>query len=112
MPTFQGLLGPLVQRQNYYWPQQRNTTRHEGAWGRGVIAPTHFLPWHYMGVSVSVTPRPRFSPGEKTPGIHCTGGWVGPRACLDTEARVNILSPLPEIEPRSPGRPVRSQTLY
>jgi hypothetical protein len=61
---------------------------------------------------VSVTHRPRFSPGEKIPGTHCTGGWVGTRAGLDTEATGEILSPLPGIEPRSPGRPVRSQTLY
>jgi hypothetical protein len=32
-------------------------------------------------------PRPRFTPGERTSGTHCTGGWVGPRAGLDTEAR-------------------------
>jgi hypothetical protein len=31
---------------------------------------------------------------------------VGPRAGLDTQARGKIL------EPRSPGRPARSQTLY
>jgi hypothetical protein len=48
-------------------------------------------------------------PGEKTPGTHCTGGWVGPRAGLDTE---EIISPLPGIEPRLPGHPARSQTLY
>jgi hypothetical protein len=34
--------------------------------------------------------------------------WSG----LDTEARGKILSPLPGIEPRSPGSPVCSQTLY
>jgi hypothetical protein len=30
-----------------------------------------------------------FGPGERTPppGIHCTGGFVGPKADLDTEAR-------------------------
>jgi hypothetical protein len=61
---------------------------------------------------VRVTPRPRFSPGERTPGTHCTGGWVGPRDGLDTEATGEILSPLPGIEPRSPGRPDRRQTLY
>jgi hypothetical protein len=60
-----------------------------------------------MGRVVSVTPRPRF-----TPGTHRTGGWVDPRAGLDTKARGKILSPLPGIEPRSPGRPARSQTLY
>jgi hypothetical protein len=53
-----------------------------------------------------------FTRGERTPGTHCTGGWVGPRAGLDTEARRKTLSPLSGIEPRSPGRPARSQTLY
>jgi hypothetical protein len=60
-----------------------------------------------MGWVVSVTHRPRFSPGE----THCTGGWVGPITGLDTLARGKILSPVPWIEPRSPGRPARSQTL-
>jgi hypothetical protein len=52
------------------------------------------------------------TPGERIPGTHCTGGWVGPRASLNTEARGKILSPLLGIEPRSLDRPVRSQTLY
>jgi hypothetical protein len=26
-------------------------------------------------------------PRERTTGTHCTGGWVGPRAGLDTEVR-------------------------
>jgi hypothetical protein len=87
-------------------------TRQAGARGRGGVAPTHFRPRHWIGLVVSVTPRPRFSPGERTFGTHCTGGWVDPRAGLDTEARRKILSPLPGIEPRSSGRPARSQTLY
>jgi hypothetical protein len=36
---------------------------------------------------------------------------VDPRAGLDTDARGKIISPLPGIEPRSPGRPARSQIL-
>jgi hypothetical protein len=44
-----------------------------------------------MGWVVSVTPRPRLSPGGRTSGTHCTGGWLGPRAGLDTEARGKIL---------------------
>jgi hypothetical protein len=52
------------------------------------------------------------SPRERTPGTHWIGGWVGPRAGLDTEARGHILSPMPGIERRSPGRPARSQTPY
>jgi hypothetical protein len=43
-----------------------------------------------MGWVVSVTPRPRFTPGERTTDTHCTGGWVGPRAGLDTEAAGKI----------------------
>jgi hypothetical protein len=45
------------------------------------------------GWLVSVTPRPLFSLGERTTGTHCTGGWVGPRAGLDTEARGKIFCP-------------------
>jgi hypothetical protein len=48
----------------------------------------------------------------KDPGTHCTGGWLGLRIGQDTEARGEILSPLTGFEPRSLGRPTRSQTLY
>jgi hypothetical protein len=48
----------------------------------------HGTRWRWV---VSVTPRPSFIPGERTPGTHCTGGWVGFRAGLDTEARGKIL---------------------
>jgi hypothetical protein len=34
-----------------------------------------------------------FTPGERTPGTHCTGGWVGHRAGLDTEDKGKILCP-------------------
>jgi hypothetical protein len=64
-----------------------------------------------MGVSGQRHAKPRFTPGKRTPGTHCTGGWVGPRAGMDTEARGKILSLLPGIEPRSSGSPARSQTL-
>jgi hypothetical protein len=45
-------------------------------------------------------------------GTHCTGGWVGLRAGLGTEVTGKIPLPLPGIEPRSSGRPARSETLY
>jgi hypothetical protein len=44
-----------------------------------------------MGLVVSVTPRLRFTPGERTPGIHWEGGWVDPRAGLDAETRRKFL---------------------
>jgi hypothetical protein len=62
-----------------------------------------------MGVSDPRQAPDALSPGERTPGTHWTGGWVGPRAGLDTEDRGKILSSLPGIEPRSPGRQVHSQ---
>jgi hypothetical protein len=61
------------------------------------------------GWVVSITPRPRFTPGERTPGTHWTGGWVGPRASLDAEARRKILC---LCRGSNPGRTFRSQTLY
>jgi hypothetical protein len=65
---------------------------------------SHYMPWRRLegeevqlllnidlstrwGWGVSIMPWPSFSPGEKTPGSHCTGEWVGPRAGLHTEAR-------------------------
>jgi hypothetical protein len=51
-------------------------------------------------------------PWERTPGTHGTGGWVGFRAGLHRGDREKNLLSLPGIEHRSPGRPVRSQTLY
>jgi hypothetical protein len=40
-------------------------------------------------------------PRGKNPGTHCTGGWLGPRACLDAGARKKNPLPLSGIEPRS-----------
>jgi hypothetical protein len=65
-----------------------------------------------MGVSGQHHAWLCFSPREWTPGAHCAGGWVGPRAGVETEVRGKILSPLLGIEPLSPGRPAHSQTLY
>jgi hypothetical protein len=56
--------------------------------------------------------RPGRALASRKGPANCTGGWVGPRAGLDTEARGKILSPLPGIEPRLPGHSGRSQTLY
>jgi hypothetical protein len=78
------------------------------------MAPTHikvkqsrYTPWRRLGErrysSYSFTTsaldggewsasRPaELYPRERTPGTHCTGGSVGPRAGLDTEPRGKIL---------------------
>jgi hypothetical protein len=41
-------------------------------------------------------------PGERTPGTHWTGGWVGLRAGLDTEPRGEILCSCRGSNPDSP----------
>jgi hypothetical protein len=41
-------------------------------------------------------------PGERTPGTHCTGGWVGLRAGLDTEVRGKIRFPYRGSNPDLP----------
>jgi hypothetical protein len=61
---------------------------------------------------VSVTSRPRFTPGERTPPpprSYWIGGWVGPTAGLDEESRRKILFPCRGL---NLDHPARSQTLY
>jgi hypothetical protein len=80
---------------------------HWGGGGKKLLLVLHLgTRWGWM---VSVTPRPRFTPGERTSGTHCTGGWMGSRAGLDAEARRKILCP---CRGSNPDRPARSQTLY
>jgi hypothetical protein len=49
-----------------------------------------------MGVSGQRHAPAALYPRERTPGTHWTGGWVGPRAGLDTEDRGKILCPCRE----------------
>jgi hypothetical protein len=54
------------------------------------------------------TSRPgRFTPGERAPGTHWTGGWVDLRAGLDDLEKRKFLTP-PGLELRLLGRPTRS----
>jgi hypothetical protein len=56
-----------------------------------------------MGVSGQHHAPAALYPGERTPGTHWTGGWVGPKAGLDTEDRGKILRP---CRGSNPDRPV------
>jgi hypothetical protein len=53
-------------------------------WGRGGIG---------GGKLSESRPGLVLPPGKGPPGTHCTGGWVGPRAGLDTDVRGKILCP-------------------
>jgi hypothetical protein len=61
--------------------------------GRGDIDPTHSWSRHYMGVSGQFHAPATLCTRGKDPGTHWTGGWVDPRAGLDTEATGKILCP-------------------
>jgi hypothetical protein len=64
-----------------------------------------------MGVWSASRSGRALAPGKGPPvSIVQEAGWA-PRAGLDIEDRGNIILSLPGIEPRSPGRPARSQTL-
>jgi hypothetical protein len=51
-------------------------------WGSGFIDPQFLDFGTSWGWVVSYTPLPLY-PGERAPGTHFIGGWVGPRAGLD-----------------------------
>jgi hypothetical protein len=76
-------------------------------WVTGGIATLFLILGTRRGWVVSITPRPCFTRGERTPGTHCTGGWVGLKAAWTQ--RVEEKSIASRI---GPGRPVRSQSLY
>jgi hypothetical protein len=53
-----------------------------------------------MGVSGQRhAPAARFTPGERTPGTHWIGGWVGLRAGLDAWARKKSSVPVGDRTP-------------
>jgi hypothetical protein len=62
-----------------------------------------------MGVSGRRHVPAALYPRGKNPRTHWIGGWVGPRAGLDAEAKRKILCP---CLGSNPGRPIRSQTQY
>jgi hypothetical protein len=122
-----GLGGTLVCRGTpvaHYWTRLQYTIVHhdlhkKGKWSRYTL--WRRLGWERVqlllilnlgtrwGWVVSITPRARFIPGERTHGTHWTGGWERPRAGLDAKATGKILC---LCQGSNPGRPVRSQTLY
>jgi hypothetical protein len=53
----------------------------------------------------------RFTPGERVPGTHWIGGWVGPKAGLEDMEKWKFL-PQPGLELQPLGYPARSQSLY
>jgi hypothetical protein len=70
-----------------------------------------FLTSPLVGSEWSASRHGRFTPGERAPGTHCIGSWVGPRTCLDSVEKRKFLT-LSVLELRPLGRLARSQSLY
>jgi hypothetical protein len=81
----------------------------EALGGRGDIAPTHSRPrqdeWSASRPGRALPP----GKGPPVPSVQEAGWALEP---VWTQRLEEKSLPLPGIEPRSPGRPVRSQTLY
>jgi hypothetical protein len=79
-----------TRRMFIYMVKQSHTTSMDAQW-EGMNSSYSFSTSALDKVSGQRHARPRFTPRERTPGTHWTGGWVGPRAGMDTETRGKIL---------------------
>jgi hypothetical protein len=96
-----------------YYRYSSPATRHEGALGEKRNSSYSFTTSALDEGEWSASRPGRALPPGKGPPVPIVqeAGWA-PEPVWTQEARGKILSPLPGIEPRSPGRPARSQTLY
>jgi hypothetical protein len=76
--------------------------RHEGVLGEWRYSSTHSLTSAVDGGEWSALCPGRFTPKERPPGTHWLGGWVGPRAGLDTVSRRKFPSPRQDSNPDPP----------
>jgi hypothetical protein len=81
----------------FYW-----APRHESILGEWMYNSTHSLTWALDGGEWSASQSGRFIPRERAPGTHWIGGWVGPRAVLDSVVKRKIPSTHRELNPRTP----------
>jgi hypothetical protein len=82
----------------------KQSTRHGGAWRERRYSSYSFTTSALdRGEWSASRPGRALPPGKGPPGTQCRGGWVGPRAGLDTEARGKILCP---CRGSNPDRPV------
>jgi hypothetical protein len=89
-----------------------SATRHGGAWGERRYSSYSFTTSALDGGEWSASRLAALYPRGKDSRYPLYRRLDGPRAGLNTEVRGKNPLPPPGIEPRSPGRPARSQTLY
>jgi hypothetical protein len=80
------------------------------AYGRVDVQIHVFLTSALLGGECSASCFGRITPGERAPGTHWKGGWMGPRTGLDDMKRKFLT--LTGLELRPLCRPARNQSLY
>jgi hypothetical protein len=84
---------------------------HEDVWHSGGIAPC-ILNLPLFGGEWSASRPCRFIPGDRAPGTHWIGGWMGPQKWSGLRREEKILELQPGLELQPLGRPARSQLLH
>jgi hypothetical protein len=97
------MLSPYFLRQ-----KKKRPWRRMGEW---MHRSTFYWSRHYLEVSAQLHAPATLPPGERAPGTHWIGGWVGPRTRMDDVERRKILF-LPGQVLRRLSRPARRQSLY
>jgi hypothetical protein len=87
---------------------------HKTPWRR--LGERNYSSYSFFTSALDGVSGQRYAPAElytreRTPGTHCTGGWMGLRSGLDTDGTEKSLTSA-GIEPRTSGSTFRSQTLY
>jgi hypothetical protein len=75
---------------------------HEGVLGEWRCSSTHSFTLALDGGERLASRLGRFTPRERAPCTHWIGGWVSPRAVLDTVVKRKLPSPRRESNPRIP----------
>jgi hypothetical protein len=83
--------------------------RHEGVLGEWSCISTQSLTSTLDGGEWSSSRPGRFTPRERDPSTHWIGGWMGPRAVLNTAVKRKI--PSPHRESKNPDLSARSRVL-
>jgi hypothetical protein len=92
----------------YFTKVKGKVPRHDDIWGSGGITPP-FLTSALEGGEWSASRPCQFTLGERAPGTHWEGDWMGPRTGLDAVEKRKTFCP---CRGSNPGRPANSLSLY
>jgi hypothetical protein len=86
----------------YLYPVLKQAALREDVLRKCRYSSTHSLTLALDGGEWPASRPGRFTSEERAPSTHWIGGWLGPRAGLNTVSKRKILSNLPESNPEHP----------